>query len=578
MVIKNSTTRNIARTLTTIIILSVLTLSLTLLNLSWSSGDTETINVAGSLRMQSYRLGWELATGDPQLRTHQQSYQSTLNNLVLPPLHRFHVPDTLADHYLQLKNSWADLQQALINNDQLSYARHISSYIANIDHFITKLQRHSEWRNHRVALLLLIGCSTIVLLAIRSVYLTRQQIAIPLNKLVQASHHTEQRHFGYPPLSSHLPNELEMLAIIFNRMSDELKKNHQMVAQSVKEKTKTLTAANRRLTILHEISTVLTASMLTEAAFLQILDIVQRREKLHAIEMVLNDHWQMARGVPDPLRRWQRLALPYDSKQQGELRWQSGDTIPPMPHMQSIAGALTRGLRLYQEQKHHQQMLLIRERTVIARELHDSLAQSLSFLRIQLTCLKQVTQAAPQQLAPPQNIIDVFDQVIAEACRQLRALMATFRLTIDTTKLTTTLQEMITTLRQQTTANLELHGQINTQALNAPQQIHIVHIIREAIVNAIKHADAKNIIVDCRHATNGDYLITVNDDGVGLPDSQIPQGHYGLSIMAERAHCLRGKLVITSHTLGGTTATLRFPSQNLAITESWPAPTDRQRK
>lgn len=70
------------------------------------------------------------------------------------------------------------------------------------------------------------------------------------------------------------------------------------------------------------------------------------------------------------------------------------------------------GLYFNQAQKHYQQLLLMEERATIARELHDSLAQVLSYLRIQLTLLKH---AVPGDNAPAQAIITDFSRELYNA-------------------------------------------------------------------------------------------------------------------------------------------------------------------
>lgn len=82
------------------------------------------------------------------------------------------------------------------------------------------------------------------------------------------------------------------------------------------------------------------------------------------------------------------------------------------------------------------------ERATIARELHDSLAQTLSFLRIQLTLLRRATDAPAAQV-----IIDDFDRTLADAYRQLRELLATFRLNIQEADLNAALEQLLQPLK-----------------------------------------------------------------------------------------------------------------------------------
>lgn len=92
-----------------------------------------------------------------------------------------------------------------------------------------------------------------------------------------------------------------------------------------------------------------------------------------------------------------------------------------------MANVISRGIYFNRAQKRYLQVILMEERATIARELHDSLAQSLSFLRIQLTLLKR---EVPADSGKAMEVIQDFDRALASAYRQLRELLATFRLTI----------------------------------------------------------------------------------------------------------------------------------------------------
>lgn len=112
--------------------------------------------------------------------------------------------------------------------------------------------------------------------------------------------------------------------------------------------------------------------------------------------------------------------------------------------MRSVATMLGRGLYFNQAQKHYQQLLLMEERATIARELHDSLAQVLSYLRIQLALLKR---AVPEENTPAQTIITDFSRELNNAWQQLRELLTTFRLTLNHANLPAALQESSTSCR-----------------------------------------------------------------------------------------------------------------------------------
>jgi two-component system nitrate/nitrite sensor histidine kinase NarQ len=59
--------------------------------------------------------------------------------------------------------------------------------------------------------------------------------------------------------------------------------------------------------------------------------------------------------------------------------------------------------------------------------------------------------------------------------------------------------------------------------------------VREAVLNAIKHAQASEITVSCVTSTDGTHSVNIRDNGIGIGEASEPPGHYGLNIMRERA-------------------------------------------
>ncbi|WP_275555114.1 nitrate/nitrite two-component system sensor histidine kinase NarQ [Mixta sp. Marseille-Q2659] len=556
--LKRSVTSSIARALAGIVILSVLSTSLALLTLSGSLRDAEMINFAGSLRMQTYRLAWDLDTKSPELVAHLRYYQRSLDAPVLRHLNRFYVPENVRNRYRQIKLSWPLLRADLTSGDPMRYSQHVVHYVSEIDRFVYDLQRYAERKMQLVAITSAIGFIAIVALAFWTIRLTRRQVVKPLNQLVAASRYIEQGNFNYPPLDTSLANELGLLANTFNRMSGELERHYSELENTVKARTADLMVAHQTMTILYEASQALTVSSLGQPTITEVMEIVFRRARLTALTLDAGESWQIALGTPQSDKSWQRLAIQQDNQPGSELRWQEGERKTPEPLMQSVGNLLSRAIWIHQAQKQQQQLLLMEERATIARELHDSLAQALSFLRIQLTLLKRTIDAEQQ---PAQQIVSDFDQALAEAYRQLRELLNTFRLSVDEAYLPAALQAMLTPLQQQTTAEIALHCSSGFDALTAQQQVHVLQIVREAVLNAIRHANASLIEVSCTTLENGEYQIVISDDGCGLTTVEEPAGHYGLTIMHERAQRLGGSLLMETTPSDGTRLRLRFPSQ-----------------
>lgn len=88
----------------------------------------------------------------------------------------------------------------------------------------------------------------------------------------------------------------------------------------------------------------------------------------------------------------------------------------------------------------------------------------------------------------------------------------------------------------------------------------MLQIIREAVVNAIKHANASEIAVSCVTAPDGNHTVFIRDNGIGIGDPTEPEGHYGLNIMRERAERLGGTLSFSQPSGGGTLVSISFRS------------------
>ena len=91
-------------------------------------------------------------------------------------------------------------------------------------------------------------------------------------------------------------------------------------------------------------------------------------------------------------------------------------------------------------------------------------------------------------------------------------------------------------------------------------QVHLLQIIREAVLNAIKHASASEIAVSCVTAPDGNHTVYIRDNGIGIGEPHEPTGQYGLNIMRERAERLSGTLTFSQPSGGGTLVSISFRS------------------
>lgn len=213
--------------------------------------------------------------------------------------------------------------------------------------------------------------------------------------------------------------------------------------------------------------------------------------------------------------------------------------------------------------RRQRRVALMEERAAIARELHDSLAQTLSFVKIQLARMQ--AQARQANFADGIDARD-WEESLAElrlgvdsAYRNLRQLLSAFRSSVGTGGLAQSLQVIVDDLSAVTRTSIELDCRVREIDLSPEEELHLLQIAREALSNVVRHARANHARVSVSEK-GGELTLSVLDDGEGFAtdtsDATDPAGHYGLSIMRERSERLGGRIEIgaANHPLAGAAA------------------------
>ncbi|MDP1954676.1 MAG: type IV pili methyl-accepting chemotaxis transducer N-terminal domain-containing protein [Polaromonas sp.] len=196
------------------------------------------------------------------------------------------------------------------------------------------------------------------------------------------------------------------------------------------------------------------------------------------------------------------------------------------------------------------------ERTLLARNLHDSIAQSLAFLKIQVQLLRSAVHKG--QAAQTESALDELDAGLRESIGDVRELLVHFRTRTNTDDIAQALQETLQKFQNQTglPAQLQVHG----QGLPLPPdvQVQVLHIIQEALSNVRKHAGATEVEVEV--AKGARWRFAVRDNGAGFDTHKHPgESHVGLNIMRERAARIGAAVDLSSRAGQGTTVTLTLP-------------------
>lgn len=207
------------------------------------------------------------------------------------------------------------------------------------------------------------------------------------------------------------------------------------------------------------------------------------------------------------------------------------------------------------------QTSLSAERQMFAGEIHDSLAQGLAFMRMRMSLLQDAIRAgnAAQSLKYFRDIQDS----LGEAHAGLRELITHFRQPVDRQGLVHALENTARTFHDRTGVALRIENRAADLRLPAEQEAHVYQIVREALANVIKHAGATNARVVLERTAKS-LRVSVEDDGSGARIARrragaVPDDHYGLEIMRERARRIGGRLRIVSAPGKGTQVRLSIP-------------------
>ncbi|MCE2570095.1 nitrate/nitrite two-component system sensor histidine kinase NarQ [Motilimonas eburnea] len=541
-----SATSSLRYALLLIFTLSVLQAGLTLSIESTNLKDASMINVAGSLRMQSYRIAYQLQRAPEQTAHNIDKFEASLFKAPLTEVKAWYYPTTILNDYHQVVLQWQRMRSLLEQGNEQAYNQNLVAFVSLIDRFVLSLQNYSEAKIRLLFLAQIIGLGAILMICAYLMNLMRVRVVEPLHQLMAATEQVKARQFD-SDFAIAKDQEIGALGQAFQHMSKELKQLYLEMENQVNQKTQELAKANQTVSFLYNISQQLSVADLSERDLIKALDQLIYQQLLRSARLELHTHADTPRFIystspwTDQCDDIIRIEVSRDAKQQIHLEIQKNQHVD-MVVLDSFAFLLGQAIKQQDIRLQTQRMALMEERGVIARELHDSIAQSLSFLRIQCTLLKRaITQ---QDSVKAQAISQEIDLGVANTYKQLRELLSTFRLKVDEANLSSALEAMLTQLKPQTEAEISLHYEINDYHLNAGQYIHILQIVRESVLNAIKHANATHIDVKCHYHDHTRIQVEIRDDGIGMPDDTSKLNHYGLNIMKERAAKLQGQLDI----------------------------------
>lgn len=477
------------------------------------------------------------------------------------------------------------------------YLTIVDAFVADIDHLVHLLEIEAE---SNIQLLRLIQVSSLFLtvgVVFVTMYLMHTDVLVPLRNLLTCAEAARRGDFSVRthPLND---DELGNLSHAFNVMAEDLSKMYADLEARVQQKTADLARSNRSLELLYNTTRWLNEAPLADATYTQLLSKIENLigvgpgticlagyNKNHAIKLATTrmpnsgeaDLCQpancnacfddgrthvveIARAPRPPLHV---ISIPITDQEQ-----QYGVLLMEIPTgvelqdwqtrlLEAVADHIGIAINIAQRTTQSRRLALLEERSVIARELHDSLAQSLSYMKIQVSRLEAALPKAEHD-AQAQAILQELRDGINSAYRELRELLTTFRLKMDGRGLSSALEETVRELRERSPLTISLTNHLHSTQLTPNEEIHVLQVVREALSNVVRHAQASRAEVKLDYDDNGDVIVTIDDNGVGIPDEAERRHHYGLAIMNERANSLGGSITATRRPSGGTRVQIIF--------------------
>ncbi|MDW4571709.1 sensor histidine kinase [Microbacterium sp. M3] len=200
------------------------------------------------------------------------------------------------------------------------------------------------------------------------------------------------------------------------------------------------------------------------------------------------------------------------------------------------------------------------ERERLARDIHDTLAQTLAGLVI--FAERAGRQSREGRADAAAETIATVEQVARDALAEARALVARTAAVPSEPVLTAAVERLVDRFRAHGIATVTLDADVAQSAVDRDTEVVLLRCLQEGLSNAAKHAGAAHVTVHVGVAPDGTALLVVSDDGAGFDPSEPTRG-FGLSGMRERVEIAGGTLEVSSRPHAGTTLRVSLPAAHV---------------
>jgi len=490
------------------------------------------------------------------------------------------------------------------------FQQQIDNYVASLNTFVHLMERDSEQRTFWLRSWQLVLVVLAVIGTLGLICLMFRLIIAPVNRLREGIVRMKNEDFDVR-LTIDRGDEFGQLALGFNEMADRLQALYSNLEERVRDKTRALEDQNGELALLYDSAAFLQQPQPLEAlceGFMQRLLAYFRadggavrildpgRGNLHIVahqglsdelvesvrcmkvsECACGEVLERPLPVLHDLRSLDpRIALKcrHDgfasvsvfhilARQQNlgscnlhfrQERVFSAREEALMEALGRLLGVAIENLRLGGRER---EMAVSEERNLVAQGLHDSIAQSLNYLNLQVQMLDQSVQ--DNRFDEIADIVPALRAGVQESYEDVRELLLNYRSRLMEDDLIGSLQTTIERFRRQTGIAAELVADVDGAPFPREQQLQLLFIVQEALSNIRKHALASR--VEIRLEDSHDFCLTIKDNGVGFDAGMLAdksENHVGIHIMRERAQRIEASFGVESVPGGGTTVRLQL--------------------
>jgi len=572
-------------------------------------GEAAAVNLAGSLRMQSYNIAaaleaerWDASGSLGDIGSLVSGFEQRLSSPRLTDVVRETNRNSIQDAYHLVEKQWREnviplladhleatrqpVAEATRERIRLAYRETVGGFVADIDNLVRLLEEDAESRIHMLGLFQGISLFLTVAVAIATLYLLQIDVLGPLHDLLNAAERAGKGDFE-ARVSHTGSDELGRLGRAFNTMAADLSKMYLELEKRVMEKTRELTQRNRSLELLYTASQYLTEAPVAEPNYQKLVDNIKQVVEVEGVTLCRSDEgcgraYRIARDGAIPQMCYTEscdvclgdgrtrvigkaehggpldvLSVPVGNRESTNgvllLEQRDGSVIEPwqVQLLETLGKHIGLSLEVSRRVAQGRRIALLEERSVMARELHDSLAQSLTYLKIQVTRLSMILRSGSEH-SSVEDALSELKGGLEAAYRQLRELLTTFRLQMDGQGLGPALEKTVEEYESRCDVDISLENRLDGSPFSVNEEIHVLQIVREALSNVVHHSRATQARVRLEYKESEGVLVSIKDNGIGIPQDSERTHHYGLAIMRERANSLHGELTIEAQETGGT--------------------------